>query len=82
MMRAAGLAWLARLLLAAAAESQVYLSPDGGYRGVSVHIDGGLKQENCNQIITDIKVGSNFLYLQSWKKLGTMFSGATFIFKN
>ena len=36
--------------------SMVYLTPDGGYKGIVVRIDSEVDQDHCQEIIKNIKV--------------------------
>ena len=36
--------------------SRVYLTPDGGYVGIVVRIGNQVNQDNCHQIISNVKV--------------------------
>ena len=36
--------------------SRVYLTPDGGYKGIVVKIDSQVDQDHCQQIIDNLKV--------------------------
>ena len=35
--------------------SMVYLTPDGGYKGIVARIDSQVGQDNCQQIINNVK---------------------------
>ena len=36
--------------------SMVYITPDGGYKGIVVRIDSEVDQDHCQEIIKNIKV--------------------------
>ena len=36
--------------------SRVYLTPDGGYKGIVVRIDSQVDQDHCHEIIENVKV--------------------------
>ena len=36
--------------------SRVYLTPDGGYKGIVVRIDSQVDTDHCHQIISNVKV--------------------------
>ena len=36
--------------------SRVYLTPDGGYKGIVVKIDKDVDQDHCQEIINNVKV--------------------------
>ena len=40
--------------------SRVYLTPDGGYKGIVVKIDSQVDEDHCQDIIDNIKVSKNF----------------------
>ena len=50
--------------------SRVYLTPDGGYKGIVVKIDSQVDEDHCQDIIDNIKVSKNFQCVkEGWRKL-------------
>ena len=39
-------------------QSRVYMDTDGGYKGVVVRIDDDIEQDNCKEIIDNVKVNN------------------------